>query len=289
MHYEGNIIRPPSEADSILLQVTVGCSHNRCAFCGAYTGERFRIKDEATVFSDIDFAARHMPMLRRLFLCDGDAMVLPMERLRAILTRIRERLPQVARVGSYASARSLRGKSLEDLAELRSLGLSMVYMGLESGDDELLARMGKKSCVADILDKARLVREAGMKLSVTVIAGLGGSDGWQRHARLTGEALTAMQPDQAASLSLIPVPGTPLWDWVAAGSFSLPQGLDMVRELRMTLEHTNMERGLFLADHASNHVPLRLRMPRDKARGLELLDAALAGERPIKAERARRL
>lgn len=289
MHYEGNVIRPPSEADSILLQVTVGCSHNRCAFCGAYTGERFRLKDQGMIFGDIDYAARHMPMLRRLFLCDGDAMVMPMERLRAILARIRERLPQVTRVGTYASARSLRAKSPEQLTELRSLGLSTVYMGLESGDDELLARMGKQSSVADILDKARLVREAGMKLSVTVIAGLGGSEGWQRHARLTGEALTAMQPDQAASLSLIPVPGTPLWDWIAAGSFSLPHGLDLVRELRLTLEHTHMERGLFLADHASNHVPLKLRMPRDKARGLALLDAALAGERPIKPERARRL
>ncbi|MFP5222802.1 MAG: radical SAM protein [Acidobacteriota bacterium] len=289
MHYEGNVIRPPSEADSILLQVTVGCSHNRCAFCGAYPGERFRLKDQAMIFGDIDYAARHMPMLRRLFLCDGDAMVMPMEQLRAILARIREKLPQVARVGTYASARSLRAKSPAQLAELRALGLSTVYMGLESGDGELLSRMGKKSSVADILGKARLVREAGMKLSVTVIAGLGGSEGWQRHARLTGEALTAMQPDQAASLSLIPVPGTPLWDWIAAGSFSLPHGLDLVRELRLTLEHTHMERGLFLADHASNHVPLKLRMPRDKAHGLALLDAALAGERPLKPERARRL
>lgn len=289
MHYEGNIIRPPSEADSILLQVAVGCSHNRCAFCGAYAGERFRIKDQAVVFADVDYAARHMPMLRRLFLCDGDAMVIPMERLRAILERIRDRLPQVARVGTYASARSLRSKSLAELIELRALGLSTVYMGLESGDDELLARMGKKARVADILDKSRLVREAGMKLSATVIVGLGGGDGWERHARLTGEALTAMQPDQAAALSLIPVPGTPLWDDVQAGVFSLPHGLDMVRELRLLLEGTDMRRGLFLADHASNHVPLRLRMPRDKASGLALLDAALAGSRPIRPERARRL
>lgn len=289
MHYEGNIIRPPSEADSILLQVTVGCSHNGCAFCGAYLGERFRIKDEATIFADVEFAVMHMPRLRRVFLCDGDAMVAPQAFLTRILDRIRERLPRVTRVSVYANAKSLRTKSVDDLRGLRAMGLSMVYMGLESGDDALLARMGKESDVTEMLAQASKARKAGMKLSATVIVGLAGKDGSQRHARLTGEALSAMAPDHAAALTLMPVPGTPLWADMQAGRFTLPDGYAMVRELRMMLEHTTLQGGLFLADHASNHVPLTLRLPRDKARGLALLDAAIEGHKALKPEKARRL
>ena len=289
MHYEGNIIRPPSEADSILLQVTVACSHNSCAFCGAYQGEFFRIKDEALVFEDIDFAARHLTRMRRVFLCDGDAMILPQKRLTRILGRIRERLPRVARAGVYANVKSLRGKSLDDLRKLKSLGLSMIHMGLESGDDDLLQSMGKEADVADMLEQAGKVRAAGIKLSVTVIVGLGGTEGWQRHARLTAEALTTMAPDQAAALCLIPVPGTALWDWMREGRFTLPDGLGMVRELRMLLTHTYMNRGLFLANHASNHVPLKLRLPRDKEYGLAVLDAAIQGKLPLKPDSSRRL
>lgn len=289
MHYEGNIIRPPSEADSILLQVTVACSHNSCAFCGAYLGERFRIKDEAMVFADIDFAARHMTRMRRVFLCDGDAMILPQKRLTRILGRIRERLPWVTRVGVYANVKSLRGKSAEELRELKSLGLAMVYMGLESGDDDLLRSMGKEADTAEMIEEAGKVQKAGMKLSASVIVGLGGTEGWQRHARLTAQALTNMAPDQAAALCLIPVPGTQLWERMQAGQFTLPDGPAMVRELRMLLEHTHMNRGLFLADHASNHVPLKLRLPRDKEYGLSLLDAAIKGELPLTPDSSRRL
>ncbi|WP_243438571.1 radical SAM protein [Fundidesulfovibrio soli] len=289
MHYEGNVIRPPSEADSILLQATVGCTHNKCAFCGAYPDERFRIKDEAQVFEDIDFAARHMTRQRRLFLLSGDALTMPQARLERILERVRQRLPWVARVSSYANARGLKLKTPGDLERLRELGLAAVYMGLESGDDEVLARMNKKATLDEMLLQARKVREAGLKLCVTVLAGLGGVEGWRRHAQLTGRALTLMEPDQAASLSVIPVPGTPLWEDVRAGRFALPDGPGMVRELRELLAHTDMRRGLFLADHASNHVPLKLRMPRDRQHGLDLLDAALDGSLPLKPERARRL
>ena len=240
-------------------------------------------------FADIEFAARHMTRQRRLFLCDGDVLTLPVKRLTRILARIGERLPWLTRVGAYASARGLRGKSLEDLRLLKEQGLSMAYVGLESGDDTLLRSMGKQAGVADMLKQAAKVRQAGLKLSVTVIVGLAGAGGWQRHARMTGEALTAMQPDHAAALSLMSVPGTPLWGDIEAGRFIPQDALGMVRELRMLLEHTQMHRGLFLADHASNHVPLKLRLPRDKSRGLELLDAALSGEKALKPERSRGL
>jgi len=289
MHYEGNVIRPPSEADSILLQVTVGCSHNACAFCGAYLGERFRLKDLDVVFADIEFAARTMPRARRLFLLSGDAMIAPQSCLTAVLERVRERLPRVARVGTYANVKSLRGKSGEDLAALQSLGLSLVYMGLESGDDDLLRAMGKEADLADMLAQAAKVQAAGMKLSVTVINGLAGVAGSTAHALATGRALSLMQPDQAAFLSLIPVPGTPLWHDMRAGRFELPDARGMLGELRLMLEHTHVARGLFLANHASNYLPLKLRLPKDKQAGLALLDAALAGEKTLVPERLRRL
>lgn len=289
MHYQGRIIRPPNEAESILLQVALGCPHNSCAFCGAYLGEAYQVKDESRVFADIDYAARNFSDQRRLFLCGGDGLAMPFARLARVLERIRLVLPRVARVGAYASAASLGGKSLEELRALKDLGLSTVYMGLESGSESLLAAMGKKTTAAQALTQAQRVREAGLKLSVTVIVGLGGAEGWQEHARLTGQALSAMAPDQAAALCLIPVPGTRLWQDIKAGRFVLPDGPGLVRELRLMLEHTDMPRGLFLADHASNLVPLRLRMPRDKARGLALLDAALAGDVPLKPDKARRL
>ena len=141
MDYQGTIYRPPSEASSILLQVTTGCSHNKCSFCGMYKGQRFTLKDEATVQADIDYAARHFPHARRLFLCDGDALILPQRRLVDLLSRIREQLPRVERVGIYANTKNLRAKSVDDLKALRQLGLGIVYMGLESGDDATLAAM----------------------------------------------------------------------------------------------------------------------------------------------------
>jgi radical SAM superfamily enzyme YgiQ (UPF0313 family) len=289
VHYEGNVIRPPSEADSILLQVTVGCSHNACAFCGAYLGERFRLKDLDVVFADIEFAARVMTRARRLFLLSGDAMVAPQSYLTAVLERIRERLPQVARASTYANVKSLRGKTGADLERLKSLGLSMVYMGLESGDDELLRVMGKEADLAAMLDQAVKVKAAGLKLSVTVVNGLAGVAGSTRHALATGRALSLMQPDQAAFLSLIPVPGTPLWQDLQAGRFVLPDARGMLGELRLMLEHTEVARGLFLANHASNYLPLKLRLPKDKEYGLDLLASALEGKKTLKPERLRRL
>jgi radical SAM superfamily enzyme YgiQ (UPF0313 family) len=289
MHYEGNVIRPPSEADSILLQVTVACSHNSCAFCGAYLGERYRLKDLEVVYADIEFAARTMTRARRLFLLSGDAMVAPMSCLVAVLERVRMRLPRVARVSTYANVKSLRGKSLAELEQLKSLGLAMVYMGLESGDDALLRAMGKEADLAAMLEQAAKVKAAGMKLSVTVINGLAGVAGSTRHALATGRALSLMQPDQAAFLSLIPVPGTPLWSDIQAGRFTVPDARGLLAELRLMLEHTNVTRGLFLANHASNYLPLKLRLPKDKQAGLDLLASALAGQAKLKPERLRRL
>lgn len=289
MDYIGDIIRPPAEGDSILLQVTVGCSHNACAFCPAYKAKSFAFKDLAKVRADLDWAAARMPDNRRLFLCDGDALVMPMDRLREILAAIREKLPRVARVSTYANAKSLARKTGNELRELAALGLSTLHLGLESGHDPTLARMNKWGDSAAMLREAQKAMDAGLKLAVTVLLGLGGVEDSRAHAEATGRLLTAMAPHQAAALTLMVVPGTPLWDQQQAGRFTLPDSQGMLAELRTLLAHTRMPRGLFLANHASNYLPFKLRMPRDRDAALRLLDDALSGRVGLRPEWSRGL
>jgi len=289
MHYEGTIIRPPSEAGSILLQVTVGCSRNRCTFCGTYAGERFRIKPEEVVRADIDYAATRFRRQRRVFLCDGDALVLPQERLVRILRAIRERLPWVTRVGAYANAKSLSWKTVEQLRELRELGLGILYVGLESGDDVTLARIRKGADAAKMIAAASKARQAGIKLSLTVILGIAGRERSLLHARETGRVLSAIDPEYVGALSLILIPGTPLYDEWLRGDFVLIEPEEMLRELREMIASTVLTQGLFHANHASNYLPIKARLPRDREAVLALIDRALAGELPLKPEFLRAL
>ena len=289
MHYEGNIIRPPSEANSILLQVTVGCSRNKCTFCGTYRGERFRIKSDEIIWEDIDFAARYCQNQRRVFLCDGDALIIPQRRLLNILTAIAEKLPWVTRVGLYANAKSLKMKSFEELTELRAHGLGIAYMGLETGDDVTLKSINKGSTAAEMIDMGRKARDAGIKLSITVLLGIAGRDRSAVHARETGRVLSAIDPEYVGALSLMLIPGTPLCQDFEGGRFELIDPGEMLQELREMIAHTDLTRGLFHANHASNYLPIKARMPKDKEATLKLIDAALAGEVKLKPEYLRAL
>ncbi len=283
MHFEGNIIRPPSEALSILLQVTVGCSHNHCTFCGTYE-QPFKIKSREIIEEDIDWAAKRCRDQRRLFLCDGDAMAIPQERLLEILTLINEKLPWVTRVGIYANARCLKRKSLEDLQALKAKKLGIVYLGLESGDDETLQKIKKKADAETMIREGRKVREAGIRLSVTVLLGLAGTERSQEHAKATGRVLSAIDPDYVGALSLMLLPGTPLCEDYEAGRFTLLDSMEMLAELRTMIEHTHLSRGLFMANHASNYLPIKARLPRDREATLQLIDSALKGEVPLRPE-----
>lgn len=277
MHYEGTIIRPPSEADSVLLQVTVGCSHNKCTFCGTYKGERFRIKDDATIDADIRYAARNLSFLHRVFLVDGDALIIPQDRLVRVLRRIREEMPWIRRVGLYGNAKSILRKTPEQLAELRELGLGIVYQGLESGDEQVLREINKGVSLDRMIQSARRVREAGIKLSVMAILGLAGRERSLVHARATGEALTAMDPNYVGVLTLMVLPNTEFYARIQRGEFELLSSREMLEELREILRHTTMTRGLFFANHASNYLPLKVRMPAEKERALKTIDDALQG------------
>ncbi len=289
MHYEGNIIRPPSEANSILLQVTVGCSHNKCTFCGTYMGERFKIKSREIIDADIDFAAEFCRRQRRVFLCDGDALIVPQKRLLGILTAIREKLPWVTRVGAYANAKSLKMKSPEELEALRAHGLGILYMGIETGDDVTLKKIKKGVDSEMAIRMGRKARAAGIKLSVTVLLGIAGRQRSLVHARETGRVLSAISPDYIGALSLMLIPNTPLHRDYETGAFHLIEPADTLRELREMIAATHITRGLFHANHASNYLPIRARLPRDKEATLSLIDAALAGKVALKPESMRAL
>ncbi len=289
MHYEGNIIRPPSEANSILLQVTVGCSRNKCTFCGAYSGERFKIKPDNIIMEDIEFAATHCKRQRRVFLCDGDAMIIPQKRLTAILSQIKKKLPWVTRVGVYANAKSLNMKTDEQLKTLKSLGMGIAYMGLETGDDVTLKAINKGANSKDMILMGKKAKAAGIKLSITVLLGLAGRERSDIHARETGRVLSAIDPEYVGALSLMLIPGTPMYDDHQAGRFVLIEPDEMLRELRTMIAETHLSQGLFHANHASNYLPIRARMPKDKESTLKLIDAALSGKVELKPEWMRAL
>jgi radical SAM superfamily enzyme YgiQ (UPF0313 family) len=289
MHYEGNIIRPPSEANSILLQVTVGCSRNKCTFCGTYKGERFRIKSDAIIMEDIDFAAKYCKRQRRVFLCDGDALIIPQKRLSKILGEIEKRLPWVTRVGLYANAKALNMKTAEELMELKSHGVGIFYLGLETGDDVTLKKIRKGASSRHMIEMGIKAKQAGIKLSITVLLGIAGPQRSQIHAMETGRVLSAIDPDYVGALSLMLIPGTPLYQDYQSGEFRLIEPREMLAELRTMIASTNLTRGLFHANHASNYLPIRARLPKDKEPTIRLIDAALAGEVPLKPEYLRAL
>jgi len=289
MHYEGNCIRPPSEAYSILLQVTVGCSHNKCTFCGTYTGKRFRIKDDRTILGDILFAAKYMKRQDRVFLMDGDALIIPRKRLMWILDRIKEHLPWVKRVGAYANAKSIRMKTLEELKELKENGLGILYLGVETGDEALLKKIRKGTSAQNLIDMGRKVREARMKLSVTVLLGIAGRGRSLEHARATGDLLTRMDPNYVGALTVMLIPGTPLHDEYVNGTFELLSERELLLELREMIAHTDLSRGLFFSNHASNYLPIKARLPKGKQEALDQIDSALRGEIGLRPEWMRAL
>jgi len=284
MHYEGNCIRPPSEAFSILLQVTVGCSHNKCTFCSAYKGERFKIKDDHIILSDILFASRYMQRQNKLFLMDGDALIIPQKRLMWILDRIKEHLPWVKRVGAYANAKSIRMKTLDEMKQLKENGLGILYMGVESGDGKTLKETCKGTTPQNLIAMGKKVKEAGIKLSVTVLLGIAGKERSIHHAKVTGELLSAIDPEYVGALTVMIVPGTQLHEDYGSGKFELPTEKGILLELREMLANTNLSRGLFFSNHASNYLPIKARLPRGKQEAIDLIDHALAGEIALKPE-----
>ena len=289
--YVEPVFRPPSEARSLILQLTLGCSWNKCTYCAMYRGKEYRVRPVDEVVAEIRTAAANTPGVHRVFLADGDALAAPSEAIERVLVEIREKLPSVNRVGIYADSSSILDKGADELKRLGGLGLGIVYFGPETGDAETLKAIRKGTTVARQLEACRVVGAAGIKLSAMVLLGLAGIDGAERHARATGRFLVEAAPNYAAALTVTPVPGTELFSAVVDGSFDLPDRWGMLRELEWMLEEMEGYRGLFHANHASNYLPLKLRMPKDRERALKVIRAVIdeKDERRLQPEWARGL
>jgi len=280
MKYEGMIFRPPSEAESLILQVTVGCSYHRCTFCGAYRGKSFRIKSFEEVKEDIDEAGSLDPGIQKIFLADGDALIIPQRKLVRILEYLRSGLTRMERVGIYANAKDILRKDVEELRGLKKLGLGIIYLGVESGDQEVLNRIKKNATVDELVRAGEKVKEAGILLSVTVLLGIGGVERSHTHAEETGKILSKMDPDYVGALSLMVIPETPLGREVEEGKFELPTPFDLVQELEGMIETCHLTRCFFASNHASNYLALRIRMPEEKEEALRRIRDVLRRRDP---------
>ncbi len=280
MRYEGVIYRPPSEARSLIIQATIGCSHNKCTFCVAYRDKKFRIRSFEEIKRDIDEASFiYGPQIRRVFLADGDALIIPFDQLKRILEYLNEKFPMLERVGIYGDARAVLKKGLKQLEELRKLKLGIIYYGVESGDDVVLERVKKGADSRKIIEAGRMVVESGITLSCTVILGLGGKERSKIHAEKTGWALSQIDPKYAAALTLMVVPGAPIYDEVVSGRFQLLSPFEILEELYIMLENLEMSDGWFHSNHASNYLPLKVKMPQEKEEALKLIKRVIEERR----------
>ena len=275
MHHEGILIRPPSEAQSIILQITVGCSHNKCTCWGVYKDVRFRIRGENEIDREIDFASTHCKNRKKVFLADGDALILPQNKLEALFIKIKRRLPQVRRISLYANGRAIRSKTDQDLGRLKQLGLDRVYLGIESGDDSILSTICKAETSVSLAVAGKRVIDAGLFLSTTILLGIAGIKGSVPHARQTAKLLNKIKPHQIAALTLMPLANTQLGQQIKSGLFHLPDSQAVLKELRELIRHLDCDRVQFMANHASNYLPISGRLKRDKDAILSRIDNAI--------------
>jgi radical SAM superfamily enzyme YgiQ (UPF0313 family) len=272
------VIRPPSEADSFLLQVTVGCSSNQCSFCGAYKCKAFRYKPEAEMINDIQEAARRQPGIRRIFLLDGDALAVPNPKLVPVLDQLNMAFPHLTRIASYANGFNLTARMDAELKELSQRKLRLIYLGLESGSQEILDRMHKRSTAEEMIQAVRRAEESGIKSSVIVLLGLGGKRYSETHVRETVLALNRMQPRYLSFLSLMVIRGTALHRELSRGDFEELDAGGLLREARQIIEGLELHKTIFRSNHASNYLPFEGRLPQDKVQMLAQLQSAADGE-----------
>lgn len=276
MRYEGNIFRPFSEANSYLLQCTVGCSHNACTFCGMYKEKRYREREITDIIEDIRMARDHYGDVRKVFLCDGDAIAMPTASLLMILSELREAFPSLRHVGTYVGPAGILKKSSSELAELRSAGLAKAYLGVETGDDRLLAEVNKGVNARDMLRAGRRIIDAGMNLSSMILLGLAGRGPRSgEHARATAEITNDMKPHYLAALTVTPVPGTALYMKMCHGEFELPGPFEILEEMKILFENLSVEGMKFVGIHASNYLPVNGTLMRDRETILSKIDSIL--------------
>lgn len=276
MNHNHTLFRPPAEAYSLIIRIADGCPWNQCTFCGMYKGVTARLRSLEEIEHAIDAARKNYPSARRVFLADGDMMAFPFDQMLAILGMLNDRFPRLARVNMYANGHSILQKTGNELRTLRRLRLNTLYMGLESGHDEILRRVKKRETAQEMVDAGRCAQDAGLKMSVMVLTGLGGQARSREHASATADALNRMQPRLLSALRVIPVPGTELHNEEQSGTFRQLTEYQALEELKAMIEGLELESTVFRANHSSNILPLEGRFPKDKDRLLDELDTLLA-------------
>ena len=276
MRYEDPVFRPPCEAGSLIIQATIGCPHNQCTFCGMYKMKRYRVRPLHEIREDLQMARRVWADPFSVFLADGNTIAMRTDDLVQVLDYVREAFPNVQRISCYGGARFIRGRKVEDLRRLKEHGLQIVYMGLESGDDEILRRVHKGATAEDYVRAAAKMRESGILLSTYVLAGLGGRERMREHALGSAATLNRMKPDYIRIRTLAFLPGFPLYEQLQAGEFQECTGREITEETRLLMENLQVDGAEFLSDHISNYLPLYGRLPEDKKRMLAAIEEALA-------------
>ena len=290
MRYIGNIYRPPSEAYSLLVQVTVGCSHNKCTFCNMYKDKQFRLRSPEEVLEDLAWARSHYQKVQRMFLCDGDALCLSNNKLLTILDYIRDHFPECERVSTYGRAKDALRKTDAELKELREHGLEMVYLGAESGSPQVLAGIKKGETREELIAGVHKLEDAGMKTSVTFISGLAGPQGWEDHAIQTGTMITEMNASYVSLLTLMLEPPAPMLDDYRQGKFQYLTPEEVLAETCLLLQHAKPSKScVFRSNHASNYVSLRGNLPEDNERMIQQLKRCMEDRGLLKDERFRML
>ena len=273
--YDEPLFRPPSEARSLILQLTTGCSWNRCAFCEMYTSKKFRVRPEENIFKEIATAAQYMPDTRKVFLADGNAMVLSPSKLLNILHKLGEIFPRLTRVSAYAIPKDLKNKSVDDLEKLRKAGLKLIYVGVESGDDELLKRIDKGETAASTIESMQKAKAAGIKSSVMIINGLGGKKYSKQHATNSARVINAIQPEFLSTLVLSFPYGLEHFKGRFAGEFEELNILELLVEQKIFIQNLELKETVFRSDHASNYLVLKGILNRDKKGLLYELEQAI--------------
>lgn len=279
MRYEGNIFRPPGEWKSYLLQCTIGCSYNKCTFCGMYKDKSFRVRPLNDILEDIDMAKAYYGDVKRVFLCDGDAIIMRQDELLAILEKLYQSFPSLEKVTTYAGPKSTMTKTPEQLRELRQAGLVRTYLGVESGSDEVLKATNKGVDSKEMLEAGLRLTDAGFDLWDIILIGLAGpGEASTRHAIQTAELINQMKPRHLSAMTYMVADGTPMAEDVHAGRFQVLTPDETLWEIRTLIEHLETGPLHFTSNHASNYLPLKGTLPDDKEHLLSLIDAALGGE-----------
>jgi radical SAM superfamily enzyme YgiQ (UPF0313 family) len=290
MRYVGTVYRPPSEAGSYLLQATIGCSWNHCTYCVTYQDKQFRVRPLAETMEDIAMAGSSFgDQVRKVFVMDGDALAMDLDLWEPILQTLSATFPKLRRVSCYATALNLLAKSQQELDRLHELGLKLLYIGPESGDDVTLKRIAKGASAADHVEAATKARAADMKQSLIFLLGAGGVERSVEHATASAQLATAMDPEYLSTLTLMLIPSTPIHKLAESRRFEMPSVEGLLGELRIIVAEASPSDAIFRSNHASNYLPIGGRLPRDREAILQKIDAALSGDVPFRAEWSRGL